>query len=96
MEKHDCGSSRVLRGGSWNNNENNLQSDNPNTNTPNNENNNIGFRISSPGIRKDPISGQTRRGAESPRRPRRTQDYPSFPRGRLPGQANKIPPGRGE
>ena len=54
-EKHDCGSSRVLRGGSWNNNENNLQSDNPNTNEPRNENNNIGFRISSPGIRKDPL-----------------------------------------
>ena len=85
MEKHDCGSSPVLHGGSWNNNENNLQSDNPNTNAPRNENNNIGFRISSPGIRKDPLSGQTRQGTESPRKTYRavvsmnTVDYVNLP-----------------
>jgi hypothetical protein len=35
----------VIRGGSWNNNDNNLQSANRNNNNPNNTNNNIGFRI---------------------------------------------------
>jgi len=34
----------VLRGGSWNNNENNLRSANRNRNEPDNRNNNIGFR----------------------------------------------------
>jgi len=45
---HDTGSSRGLRGGSWNNNENNLRSSNRNDNNPTNENNNIGFRVASP------------------------------------------------
>ncbi|MBT3314551.1 MAG: SUMF1/EgtB/PvdO family nonheme iron enzyme [Anaerolineae bacterium] len=36
----------VLRGGSWNNNENNLRSANRNNNNPTNTNNNIGFRCS--------------------------------------------------
>ena len=36
---------RVLRGGSWNNNDpDNLLSSNRNNNTPDNRNNNIGFR----------------------------------------------------
>jgi hypothetical protein len=35
---------RVLRGGSWNNNNNNARSANRNNNTPDNINNNIGFR----------------------------------------------------
>ncbi|MCC5838839.1 MAG: SUMF1/EgtB/PvdO family nonheme iron enzyme [Opitutales bacterium] len=40
------GSSRVVRGGSWNNNnENNLRVENRNTNDPSNRNNNIGFRV---------------------------------------------------
>jgi hypothetical protein len=34
----------VLRGGSWNNNENNLRSANRNNNNPDNRNDNIGFR----------------------------------------------------
>jgi len=42
------GSSRGLRGGSWNNNENNLRSSNRNDNDPSNENNNIGFRVARP------------------------------------------------
>jgi formylglycine-generating enzyme required for sulfatase activity len=42
------GSSRGLRGGSWNNNENNLRASNRNTNTPTNENNNVGFRVADP------------------------------------------------
>ncbi|MEW5939260.1 MAG: SUMF1/EgtB/PvdO family nonheme iron enzyme [Chloroflexota bacterium] len=35
---------RALRGGSWNNNDNNVRSSNRNRNTPDNINNNIGFR----------------------------------------------------
>lgn len=35
----------MLRGGSWNNNPENLRSANRNNNTPTNRNNNIGFRI---------------------------------------------------
>jgi len=37
--------SRVLRGGSWNNNARNTRSANRNHNTPDNRNNNIGFRF---------------------------------------------------
>ena len=36
---------RVLRGGSWNNNPDNLRSANRNRNNPDNRNNNIGFRL---------------------------------------------------
>ena len=39
------GSSRVLRGGSWYNNDNNCQVSNRNNNNPNNRNNNYGFRV---------------------------------------------------
>jgi hypothetical protein len=39
----------VKRGGSWNNNANNLQVGNVNNNNPYNENNNIGFRFASTG-----------------------------------------------
>jgi len=35
---------RVLRGGSWNNNDNNCRLTNRNRNNPDNRNNNIGFR----------------------------------------------------
>ena len=38
---------RVLRGGSFNNNPQRLRSTNRNRNTPDNRNNNIGFRVSS-------------------------------------------------
>ena len=38
---------RVLRGGSWNNNPQNLRSANRNRNTTDNRNNNIGFRLGS-------------------------------------------------
>ncbi|MBK7963825.1 MAG: SUMF1/EgtB/PvdO family nonheme iron enzyme [Bdellovibrionales bacterium] len=39
------GSNRVIRGGSWNNNAQNLRSGNRNNNGPGNRNNNVGFRL---------------------------------------------------
>jgi hypothetical protein len=39
------GANRVLRGGSWNNNGRNARSANRNRNTPDNRNQNIGFRL---------------------------------------------------
>jgi len=39
------GSSRVIRGGSWNNNGNRLRAANRNNRTPDNRNNNVGFRV---------------------------------------------------
>ena len=36
---------RVVRGGSWNNNQNNARAAYRNRNNPNNRNNNIGFRV---------------------------------------------------
>jgi hypothetical protein len=42
------GSYRGLRGGSFNNNDDNLHASNRNNNNPTNENNNIGFRVASP------------------------------------------------
>ncbi|MEA2060752.1 MAG: SUMF1/EgtB/PvdO family nonheme iron enzyme [Thermodesulfobacteriota bacterium] len=39
------GSNRVIRGGSWNNNVRNCRSANRNRNTPDNRNNNNGFRL---------------------------------------------------
>ena len=45
LERRQRQTSRVLRGGSWNNNDpDNLLSSNRNNNTPDNRNNNIGFR----------------------------------------------------
>ncbi|MBI4871803.1 MAG: SUMF1/EgtB/PvdO family nonheme iron enzyme [Candidatus Riflebacteria bacterium] len=38
------GNGRLIRGGSWNNNANNLRAAYRNNNTPTNRNNNIGFR----------------------------------------------------
>lgn len=39
------GSVRVLRGGSWNNNDHNCRSTNRNNNRPTNTNNNVGVRL---------------------------------------------------
>jgi len=39
------GSNRVNRGGSWNNNASNCRIANRNNNSPDNSNNNIGFRL---------------------------------------------------
>jgi hypothetical protein len=56
--KRAVGSFRGLRGGSWNNNENNLRSSNRNNNNPDNENNNIGFRVASPRETRRRVPGQ--------------------------------------
>ncbi|TLU88034.1 MAG: hypothetical protein FDX21_01310 [Chlorobium sp.] len=45
MRASVVGSNRVFRGGSWNNNAENCRSANRNRNTPDNRNNNIGFRL---------------------------------------------------
>ncbi len=37
--------SRVVRGGAWNNNQDNARADDRNNNNPNNRNNNVGFRV---------------------------------------------------
>jgi hypothetical protein len=47
------GSNRVQRGGSWNNNPQNCRVANRNNNTPDNRNNNIGFRLLNTGKRTD-------------------------------------------
>ncbi|MBI2026650.1 MAG: SUMF1/EgtB/PvdO family nonheme iron enzyme, partial [Deltaproteobacteria bacterium] len=44
------GSNRVMRGGSWNNNAQNLSSANRNNNRSDNRNNNLGFRLLSTSI----------------------------------------------
>lgn len=46
------GSNRVNRGGSWNNNARNCRSANRNRNTPDNRNNNLGFRLASKQLRE--------------------------------------------
>ncbi|HOT96341.1 MAG TPA: SUMF1/EgtB/PvdO family nonheme iron enzyme [bacterium] len=44
-EKGQVQKDRVLRGGSWNNNQNNVRCANRNRNNPGNRNDNIGFRV---------------------------------------------------
>jgi hypothetical protein len=46
------GSNRVLRGGSWNNTAANCRVANRNNNTPDNRNNNNGFRVVSPELKR--------------------------------------------
>ncbi|MBP7498187.1 MAG: SUMF1/EgtB/PvdO family nonheme iron enzyme [Bacteroidales bacterium] len=41
-----------MRGGSWNNNATNCRSANRNNNSPDNRNNNIGFRVVSPKLKR--------------------------------------------
>ncbi|MEW6184068.1 MAG: reverse transcriptase domain-containing protein [Bacillota bacterium] len=48
-KRHKTGSNRVNRGGSWNNNADNLRSSNRDNNSPDNRNNNLGFRLVSTG-----------------------------------------------
>lgn len=45
------GTNRVKRGGSWNNDADNLRVANRNNNSPDNRNNNIGFRLVLPAAR---------------------------------------------
>jgi hypothetical protein len=55
-----------LRGGSFNNNDNNLHASNRNNNNPTNENNNIGFRVSeAPENQAAQACGQIRMGGQS-------------------------------
>jgi len=63
--RHPAGRHRVLRGGSWNNNDRgNLLSSNRNHNTPDNRNNNNGFRVvvvvGSGGKAREPAGGKVR------------------------------------
>ncbi|MFI2792827.1 SUMF1/EgtB/PvdO family nonheme iron enzyme [Haloferula sp. A504] len=92
-----AGESRVIRGGNWNNNSNNLASSNRNNNSPTNENNNIGFRVA--GSRPGRASGSApdkpllaARIAEGGCRPRpcRAQEPPEIPAGDLHGSLRRI------
>ena len=55
------GRALVLRGGSWNNNPINLRTANRNNNTPDNRNNNIGFRCAS----ESPVGPRCRASTEA-------------------------------
>ena len=44
-DRSASGRARVVRGGSWNNNGRNVRSANRNRNSPDNRNNNLGFRL---------------------------------------------------
>ena len=54
----------MLRGGSWNNNQNNARCANRNRNNPNNSNNNIGFRLISHDF---PLPGRQCHGSQQTR-----------------------------
>lgn len=57
------GLTRVVRGGSWNNKPQNLRSANRNRNTPENRNNNLGFRVASTLARPEPSMAKAVPGA---------------------------------
>ncbi|MEB3298866.1 MAG: SUMF1/EgtB/PvdO family nonheme iron enzyme [Candidatus Sericytochromatia bacterium] len=61
------GSNRVIRGGSWNNDASNTRAANRNNNNPDNRNNNIGFRLASPGILDHKVFRVRTLGSTSPR-----------------------------
>ena len=75
-----------MRGGSWNNNDQNTRAAYRNNNNPNNRNNNIGFRVAEPlskGDRKCDVSTEA-----SPREERSTLKSPvSLRTGRAPFRA---------
>lgn len=48
QKEKSCSGGRALRGGSWNNQADNLRCSARNNNNPNNRNNNIGFRVVRP------------------------------------------------
>ena len=63
--KHPLNWQRVLRGGSWNNNQDNLRSANRNNNTTGNRNNNNGFRAASTLINRTSVFTEIEAGIES-------------------------------
>jgi formylglycine-generating enzyme required for sulfatase activity len=84
------GSNRGLRGGSFDNNPNNLAASNRNDNNPTNENNNVGFRVASP--RDAPCTARARRprcGFERERSPR-VDATPRGAAGRRPGRSARL------
>jgi len=74
----------VIRGGSWNNDAHNCRSANRNNNTPDNRNNNIGFRLASSRQRSDAARSRTRRQHQGP-------DHRPGP---VPAPAGQIRPAR--
>ena len=98
--KRAVGSFRGLRGGSWNNNENNLRSSNRNNNNPDNENNNIGFRVASPRETRRRAPGQNPASERAHRTVpysgttcsvrRVSADMPEWAKNRRPVVASKI------
>ena len=58
--KWSSGSNRVNRGGSWNNGASNCRSANRNRNTPDNRNNNLGFRVAAAPSRRGNGAGRNR------------------------------------
>ena len=59
-----CDVARVLRGGSWNNNPQNLRSANRNRNTPDNRNNNLGLRLASTACARAPLRDERKDGVQ--------------------------------
>ncbi|MEM6625098.1 MAG: SUMF1/EgtB/PvdO family nonheme iron enzyme [Pseudomonadota bacterium] len=96
--RHPCTvpSRRVLRGGSWNNNPQNLRSANRNRNTTTNRNNNVGFRVASTlhkwagaGDPKGPPGAPGVRPGPRMMSGRGVGSAPSRPRRRLAGPASR-------
>jgi hypothetical protein len=83
---------RVLRGGSWNNNPQNLRAANRNRNTTDNRNNNLGFRVGSTLMRGCEVSN---RSADNARlrsgQPKRRQKCQSRRDHDFAGRAPKRP-----
>ncbi|MBW2431203.1 MAG: SUMF1/EgtB/PvdO family nonheme iron enzyme [Deltaproteobacteria bacterium] len=78
------GADRVIRGGSWNNDAHNCRSAIRNNNSPDNRNNNVGFRLASSRQRPDAV------------RPRihRQRQCPDHRPGPVPADAGQISPAR--
>ncbi|GJQ27724.1 MAG: hypothetical protein HBSAPP02_27560 [Phycisphaerae bacterium] len=96
-----------MRGGSFNNNDNNLHASNRNNNNPTNENNNIGFRVSeAPETQAAQACGLIRAGGQSSPGRAVLRDHPVVRRARCNrakpwpsmGEAGRRRrrPGRGE
>ena len=90
-----------MRGGSFNNNDNNLHASNRNNNNPTNENNNIGFRVSeAPEIQAalflEKARGQIREGGANSRGRAVLRDHPAIRRARWKPGRRRRRSGRGE